>query len=270
MKKMIFVILGLLFIGTSIFAQKPELVTVQGGTFRMGNDYYSSSKDESPEHNVTLSDFLIGKYEVTFEQFDKFCISTGQMKPNDGGFGRGNKPVMNVSWIEAVMYCNWLSSVEGLEQCYKIQRDSIATVVTCNFDAKGYRLPTEAEWEYAAKGGNKSKKSAYSGSYDPGEVAWYYNNSGGFPHEIGQKKTNELGIYDMSGNVPEWCWDYYSSTYYAKSIEDNPKGPEKGKRRVFRGGRWTSRENALRLTVRTSMKGDQSAGNVGFRVVRKP
>ncbi len=262
-------LLLLLISGTIMYAQKPDMVLVKGGEFRMGNDY-SINKNEMPEHKVTLNDFMIGKYEITFEEFDKFCMSAGTMQPADAGFGRGKRPAMNVSWEEAVMYCNWLSGVDGLEQCYTIQRDSVKTIVTCNFDANGYRLPTEAEWEYAAKGGDKSKKYAYSGSFDPGEVAWFYRNSNGIPHEVGSKKPNELGIFDMSGNVPEWCWDLYDVKYYQNSDANNPKGPSKGVDRVFRGGAWKSKTDGLRLTYREAMGPNRPYGSIGFRVVKKP
>ncbi len=267
MRKLILSLIILLSMST-LKAQNPELVEVQGGTFIMGNNY-AVTKDESPEHKVTLSDFLIGKYEVTFEEFDRFCTVTGQEKPYDAKLGRGKKPVMNTSWESAVMYCNWLSKVNDLEQCYTIQRDSLVTQVSCNFEANGYRLPTEAEWEYAAKGGNKSKKYAYSGSFNPNEVAWFYENSDGVPHFVGKKESNELGIHDMSGNVREWCWDYYSNKFYSESPESNPSGPVDGIRRVFRGGGWNSKADLLRLTARESMGPNKHYGNVGFRVVRK-
>ncbi|MBN1251869.1 MAG: formylglycine-generating enzyme family protein [Bacteroidales bacterium] len=246
-----------------------ETVLVQGGTFVMGNDY-SINTDEAPEHKVTLSDFEIGKYEVTFSQFDQFCISTGWEKPDDAGLGRDNNPVMNISWESAVMYCNWLSKMDGLDRCYTIRRDSLATIVLCDYSTNGYRLPTEAEWEYAAKGGNKSNGFSYSGSNNPDEVAWYYSNSAGRPHTVGTKKANELGIFDMNGNVREWVWDLYEKDYYSKSPESNPTGPADGVRRVFRGGGWSFKVGFLRLTARGYMGPNKSYGNVGFRVVKKP
>ncbi|OQY02963.1 MAG: hypothetical protein B6I20_05990 [Bacteroidetes bacterium 4572_117] len=259
-----------LFLTGAIFlnAQIMDMVPVEGGTFYMGNDY-ATSKDEGPEHKVAVSSFAIGKHEVTFEQFDVFCASTGWKKPDDAQLGRGKKPVMNVSWESAVMYCNWISKIDGLDRCYTISRDSLATVVICNFDANGYRLPTEAEWEFAAKGGNKAKGYAYSGGNVADEVMWYASNSKGVPHEVGNKKPNELGIYDMSGNVREWCWDLYTKDYYKKSPEDNPTGPEKGIRRVFRGGGWSFQENKMRITARGAMGSNKSYGSIGFRVVKK-
>ncbi len=269
MKKVVIGLISMFFLANYSFAQKVEMVQVQGGTFIMGNDY-SINQDESPEHKVTLSDFMIGKYEITFEQFDRFCVSTGWEKPEDAGMGRGKNPVMNVSWEAAVMYCNWLSKMEALEKCYTIQRDSLATVVLCNFEATGYRLPTEAEWEYAAKGGSQSNGYAFSGSNNPDEVAWYYGNSSGEPHGVGLKKANELGIHDMSGNVREWCWDLYSKDFYKKSPENNPTGPTEGVRRVYRGGGWNFKLDFLRMTAREYMGPSKAYGNIGFRIVRKP
>ncbi len=269
MKKVFLSINLALFFAIFSNAQNMEMVQVEGGSFIMGNDY-SVSKDEAPEHKVTLSSFSIGKHEVTFKQFDRFCTSTGWKRPDDAQLGRGANPVMNVSWESAVMYCNWLTKMDGLDKCYTISRDSLATIVICNFDANGYRLPTEAEWEFAAKGGTQTKGYAYSGSNNPDEVVWYAGNSGGRPQPVGTKKPNELGIYDMSGNIREWCWDLYDKEYYKKSPDENPTGPEKGVRRVYRGGGWSFRINYMRLTARETMGPNKSYGNVGFRVVKRP
>jgi len=255
------------------FSQKMELILVNGGEFTMGNDFSPNKDDnESPEHKVTLDDFQIGKYEVTYEQFDRFCVSTGWIEPDDAGFGRGQKPVMNVSWESAVMYCNWLSRVEKLDKCYKdINRDSSIMSVTCDFSANGYRLPTEAEWEYAAKGGNKSKAFPYSGGIRADDVAWFAENSDRTTHNVGTKNPNEIGIHDMNGNVREWVWDYYSKKYYTESPSSNPRGPDTGAKRVYRGGGWTAPDNYLRLTARQYMVPNKKNGGItGFRVVRKP
>lgn len=270
MRKLVLSLVSVLFLVVGVVvAQKPEMIKVEGGTFIMGNDY-SLNQDESPEHKVTLSDFLMGKNEVTFDEFDKFCIATGSDKPDDARMGRGKKPVMNTSWESAVMYCNWLSKMNGFDKCYTIKRDSMAMSITCDFNANGYRLPTEAEWEYAAKGGNKSKGYSFSGSDDPDKVAWYYLNSDGYPHEVGLKEANELGLHDMSGNIREWCWDYYAKDFYVKSPENNPTGPSSGVRRVYRGGAWNFKLDFLRMTSRESMGQNKKYGNIGFRIVKKP
>ena len=184
--------------------------------------------------NVKLEDFYIGQYPVTFEEYDAFCTATKKEKPDDRGWGRGNRPVINVSWLDAVAYCNWLSEQHHLTKVYTINGDQ----VTADWKADGYRLPTEAEWEYAARGGNKSKGYKYAGSNDLDEVAWYSGNSGRTTHPVGQKKPNELGLYDMSGNVWEWCQDWYDNDYYKNSPKENPKGPASGTYRVLRGGSW--------------------------------
>ncbi len=267
MKKLVLCLLSVIF-AASVFAQMPEMIEVEGGTFIMGNDY-SIDRDEAPEHKVTLSSFMMGKYEVTFDDFDRFCQYTGATGPDDARMGRGKKPVMNISWESAVMYCNWLSKVNRLDKCYTIVVDSLATVITCDFNANGFRLPTEAEWEYAAKGGKNSKGYSFSGSHNLDEVGWYNANSGGYPQDVGKKKANELGLFDMSGNVREWCWDYYAKDYYRNSPDNNPKGPKTGLRRVYRGGAWNLSVDFLRMSARESMAANKDYGNIGFRLVKK-
>ncbi len=251
--------------------KEPEMVFVQGGEFYMGNDYAPglSARDEKPEHKVKISDFYIGKYEVTFDEFDLFCEATGYPKPDDGGFGRGQRPVINVSWYGAIKYCNWLSSRFHLDKVYEFSEDSLGMVINkVNWDANGYRLPTEAEWEYAARGGVESKGFPYPGSANLDEVAWYEANSGGKTHEVGQKKPNELGLYDMLGNAFEWCWDYYDAKYYANSPETDPRGPDSGHERVYRGGSFKSPKEYMRITKRFHFMPNKPQGTIGFRLAR--
>ena len=188
----------------------PEMINVPGGTFEMGNNFTQNTavSDEAPGHKVTVSSFKMSKHEVPFELFDLFCDATGWDKPKEIK-GRGKNPAVNVSWEAAIQFCNWLSSCNRIEPYYEVQSDSSSFRVTCKENSKGYRLPTEAEWEYAARGGKDGKPTSFSGSHDPNLVAWYKANSGTAPHEIGKKQPNELGIYDMTGNVWEWCWDVY-------------------------------------------------------------
>ncbi len=267
MKKIIFT-LALLLLVTISFSQKPEMVFIEGGSYYMGNDY-SVALDEKPEHKATLSNFYISKYEVTFEMFDNFCNSTGFDYPDDGGYGRGKNPAINVSWEGAIKYCNWLSSRFGYDKVYDLQVDSAGTSIKgVNWEANGYRLPTEAEWEYVAKGGSKSQGFAYSGSNDPKEVAWFSENSEAKPHEIGTLKPNELGIYDIVGNAWEWCWDYYDEEYYAKADENDPQGPDKGENRVYRGGNFESKLEFIRITRRFSLSPTLRSGLVGIRLVQ--
>jgi formylglycine-generating enzyme required for sulfatase activity len=212
-----------------------EMVFVKGGTFQMGST--NGDGDEKPVHSVTVDDFYMSKYEVTFAEYDKFCEATGRKKPKDQGWGRGSRPVINVSWHDAAAYCQWA----------------------------GGRLPTEAEWEYAARGGNKSNGYTYAGSHNADEVAWY---NSGETHPVGQKKPNELGLYDMSGNVWEWCSDWYDSDYYENSPSSNPKGPSNGSGRVRRGGSWYYYAKGCRVANRSDY--DPSFGDLylGFRLAR--
>ncbi len=187
-----------------------EMVLVEKGTFMMGDEFGDLWHGCGPVHQVTLTyDFYMGKYEVTFKEYDAFCEATGRSKPSDRDWGRGNRPVINVSWWDAIAYCNWLSEKEGLPVAYRLwgeasegqMLDANGNVTTDITKVLGYRLPTEAEWEYAARGGKHHSPYKYSGSDNVDEVAWYEGNSGDKTHEIGLKLPNALGIYDMSGNV---------------------------------------------------------------------
>ena len=221
-------------------------VQVSAGEFNMGSPEGEGDSDEHPQHKVYLDAYYISKYEITFDQYDKFCEDTGRSKPSDNGWGRGNRPVINVSWDEAKAFCDWLSKGTG----------------------KKIALPTEAQWEKAARGGNKSKGYEYSGSNNVDEVGWYGDNSGHETHPVGQKKPNELGIYDMSGNVYEWCSDWYSSSYYSSSPRNNPEGPSSGSCRVRRGGGWSSSAWTLRCANRHDRDPSFRSDLLGFRIVK--
>lgn len=211
-------------------------VRISGGTFTMG----SNGSDETP-HIVSVDNFSIMKYEVTFYEYDAYCDATGKQKPYDQGFGRGNRPVINVSWNDANDYAKWLSRETG----------------------KKWRLPTEAEWEFAAKGG---QNHTYSGSESIDEVGWYMDNSGSQTHSVGQKQPNGYGLYDMSGNVWEWCSDWYGSDYYRSSPSNNPQGPSSGSFRVLRGGGWYNSSDNCRVSTRSYYNPDFRY-NYGFRLV---
>jgi formylglycine-generating enzyme required for sulfatase activity len=244
-----------------------EMVTIEGGLFDTGDNYGT--------HNVTLSSFSIGKYEVTQAEYEAV------MGANPSYFDGDNLPVETVSWYDAIVFSNTLSMMEGLEPAYSkggetnpelwgavpTSSNSEWNVIVCDFDANGYRLPTEAEWEYAARGGVESAGYEYSGSDDPDEVAWYDENSGSTTHNVGTKAENELGLYDMSGNVFEWCWDWYGS-YPSGNLEDDYTGVSSGTYRVVRGGSWGNGAVILRSSYRYRYNPYDRYGSIGFRLVR--
>ena len=222
---------------------QPEVVFVKGGTFEMGGTDFER---EMPIHTVTVSDFSIGKYEVTVGDYRKFCDETSTEMPDEPGWGwEEDHPVVNVDWKDAVAYCEWLGTKYG----------------------GTWRLPTEAEWEYAARGGNKSQDTEYSGGNDLESLAWFGENSEVHTHPVGLKKPNELGIYDMSGNAREWCKDFYNSKYYESSASVDPQGPETGGYHTSRGGSWYTKAFHCRVSDRSIrlMHGHPDY-SLGFRV----
>ncbi len=240
-------------------AQATTLVYVEGGSFMMGSDDLESWEDEQPIHEVSVSSFYIGKYQVTQKEWQEV------MGDNPSLFKGDKLPVERVSWYDAIIYCNKRSIKEGLNPCYSGSGDNI----TCDWTANGYRLPTEAEWEYAARGGKKSKGYIYSGSNDLKKVAWYEDNSGDETHPVGEKQANELGIYDMSGNVWEWCWDWYDENYYQQSPKKDPRGPSSGDySRVLRGGSWYDNVSYCRVADRFSNNPDFRLYFYGLRILR--
>ena len=173
--------------------------------------------------------------------------------PEDKGEGRGNRPVSGVEWYDAVEYCNWLSEEEGLSPCYSGK----GKLLECNFSANGYRLLTEAEWEYAARGGHISQGFIFAGSNNSDDVASYGGNSGKKAHDVGKKEPNELGLHDMSGNRFEWCWDWHIDNYYSESPAIDPQGPPLPQVdfpwelvRVRRSGNWGENTQSIRTTSR--------------------
>ncbi len=235
--------------------QMGELIFVEGGSFMMGSKDF---KNERPIHEVSISSFYISKYQVTQEEWEEL------MGSNPSCFKGDELPVERVSWYDAIEYCNKRSIKEGLKPCYRGNGGKI----TCRWNANGYRLPTEAEWEYAARGGKKSKDYKYSGSDDIDDVSWYYNNSGDKTHRVGENQANELGIYDMSGNVWEWCWDWYSSDYYEKSPSSKPRGPRTGEYRVLRGGSWSNFDDYCRVADRNADNPSVRFNSHGLRILR--
>ena len=215
-----------------------QLVFVKGGLFKMGDLVGNGNTEEKPVHQVTVSDFKIGKYEVTQSQWESI------MGNNPSHFkGCPNCPVERVSWIDIQEFLEKLNSLTG----------------------KSYRLPTEAEWEYAAKGGNKSSDYLYSGKNNINFVAWYSGNSGNKTNPVGQKEPNELGIYDMSGNVWEWVNDWFD--YYTDDSVNNPVGPDSGDAKIVKGGSWFGYAGGNRVSCRGSDEPVNRRSYIGFRIV---
>ncbi len=226
-----------------------EYVDVDAGVFTIG------SEDEfENEHEVVVSEFYICTHEVTQEEFQAL------MGYNPSKTKGKNKPVTNVSWYEAVDYCNKLSLEKGLTPCYNDNYEY-------DFCANGYRLPTESEWEIAAKGGQKSRGFIFSGSDYLEDVARCGSNSGHKPHDVRTKAPNELGIYDMTGNVAEWCLDWHGE-YPTERQEMDPTGPAHGKERIVRGGSCYFIDENWSVTARNSCPPDTTESYIGFRVVR--
>lgn len=256
----------------------PVMLSIPEGTFQMGCNTTIDPKCGRNEilHPVQLSRFELAHTETTFWQWGLYCaanrLALQDYSPNWGI--DGDNPVVNVDWYVACVYANWLSRRFGLSPAYEI--DSVGK--TKHYDWKvslvttsnGFRLPTEAEWEYAAKGGLKSQPSIYSGSDDLDVIAWYYGNSiiNGVQrtHPVAGKKNNQLGFYDMSGNVWEWCWDRYAG--YDLNMKINPHGPDTGSYRVLRGGSWLNRAGYCRVAYRGSNGPSIALHYYGFRLAR--
>jgi formylglycine-generating enzyme required for sulfatase activity len=230
-----------------------NMVRVEGGTFQMGG--IDGDSDEKPVHTVTVKSFYMGRTEVSQKEWQ-------EIMGNDPSYFKGdNLPVEQVNWYEAVEYCNRLSLKEGLSPAYQGSGNHIV----CDFNASGYRLPTEAEWEYAARGGNRDAMAyEYSGGNSVDPVAWYNENSDS-SHPVGMKQPNSQGLYDMSGNVWEWCWDWYGS--YSSESQADPTGASSGNGRVRRSGGWYGSAANVRAANRDSGTPWYRSNNLGFRVV---
>jgi formylglycine-generating enzyme required for sulfatase activity len=263
---------------------RPSMVLITGGTFEMGDIMGDNEYDDEKLHTVTLSSFYLGAYEVTFEEFDRFCEATGKENPADREWGRGKRPVINVSWYDVVAYCNWLSRQHGFKPVYTIDGEN----VSADWSADGYRLPTEAEWEYAAratgggqgggaKGGGKVRFGNGKDIADPKEINFDgsvdykkpYSVVGEYREKttpVGNFSPNSLGLYDMSGNVYEWCWDWYDD--YPTSSQTDPIGADSGSYRVYRGGSWFDYPVYARCAVRSLVTPDYRGYGLGFRLAR--
>ena len=282
MKKGILILIIFVFFALSAFAQiAPEgFVVIKGGIFTMGSlaNEVDRSSDEA-QHQVTISSFYMGKYEVTQKEYKEI------IGINPSYFIGDNLPVEQVSWYDAIEYCNKRSQKEGLTPAYAIDKsrndpnnknntDSLKWIVTLNHSANGYRLPTEAEWEYACRAGTTTPlwtgsnittdQENYDGNYP------YNNNEKGEYRKkttpVGSFKANPWGLYDINGNVAEWCWDWYGT--YSKRTQNDPVGAVFGVYRVFRGGCWFFGERKLRSAYRDYANPGNYGNYLGFRVVR--
>ncbi|MBL9135416.1 MAG: formylglycine-generating enzyme family protein [Verrucomicrobiales bacterium] len=239
-------------------AAPADMVLMARGTFTMGD---KDEVDAAP-HEVTVSPFFIDKNLVTQQQYEK------AMGDNPSRWKGEKNPVEQVRWSDAVRYCNKRSELEGLEPCYDLK------TWACRFEATGYRLPTEAEWEYACRAGTTTRYFFGDSPAKLGTYAWFDKNAGGRPRPVGQKQPNSWGLYDMSGNVWQWCNDFYQVDYYATSPKEDPRGPESGDKKVVRGGAWRFGAE----TCKSGYRYNESPGYAdvcfgydiyGFRCVRK-
>lgn len=240
----------------------PVMARVEGGRFSMGAEEKGGSRDEKI-HPALASSFYMAKLETTWWQFALFCEATGRNWEAPGWSADGDNPVVNVNWYDALEYCNWVSGQMGYDAAITRNDDGNFSV---NLRANGFRLPTEAEWEYAAKGGPYQALYIFAGSNDVNEVAWHWSNSGGRTHPVGRKKPNALGLYDMSGNVFEWCLDWYGR--YPKNPPPDYAGPAQGTGKIVRGGTWYFLPSLARCADRASESPDFRGFIVGIRLVR--
>ena len=240
-------LIQLLFLITStyLYAQIPTFIEVPGGAFEMGND--GGKKNEIPAHEVTLKDFKISQTEITVAQYRLFCNETLKSMPEAPSWGwEEEHPIVNVSWFDATYYCVWLSKMIN----------------------KDVKLPTEAQWEYAARAA-RSKNYTHSGGEKMVLLGWSRIDDDDVTHPVGKKKPNRLGLYDMNGNVWEWCSDWYSDGYYSQSLSVNPENKDFGPKeyRVARGGSWDSDAATCSVYHRMAYKPMSSYNDRGFRVV---
>ncbi len=267
---------------------------VQGGEFTMGlpEDDLDADAYEKPAHPVTLSSFYMGEKEVTQEEYEAIFGANSVFENNNSVWDDSSHPVNYVNWFQAIAYCNKLSIKNGLTPVYSVEGfadneawekfaynsiptggDSDWEAATCDWEANGYRLPTEAEWEYAAKGGSvETENFKYPGSDNLDLVAWYNGNSDYKSRPVGGKEANALELHDMSGNVYEWCWDRFDESYYDPLVnpenDTNPRGPASGNSRVLRGGAFNSASSVCGVGVRSKAYPEVDIMSYGFRLVR--
>jgi formylglycine-generating enzyme required for sulfatase activity len=241
-----------------------EMVLIPAGSFEMGSK--RGREEEKPVHKVWIDAFFMDRHEVTQAEYEK--LGKIEAFPNPSHFKGADLPVEQVTWPQAARFCNARSRLEGLQPCYN------EDTAECNFQASGYRLPSEAQWEYACRAGTETDYSWGDGPGKLGGFAWSADNAGKKTHPVGLKKANPWGLLDMHGNVAEWCQDVFEKNYYQSSPEKNPHGPAEGKEYVLRGGSWKSPAEALRSSFRVGETPGFSDAclardAIGFRCMRK-
>jgi formylglycine-generating enzyme len=236
-----------------------EMLAIPAGNFTMGDAANKYEQNERPARNVTVRAFMMSKTEITQQQYRDVMGSNPSKAVGD------NLPVESLSWYEALEFCNKLSEKEGRTPCYS----GIPNNVTCDFTANGYRLPTEAEWEYACRAGTTTDYYVGNSTADLNRCSWSSGNSSGKPNEVAKLEANAWGLHDMHGNVFEWVWDWYKVDYYGEGITDNPTGPSGGQEKVCRGGSWFVYYYGHRVSFRSMLRPSFRSIDIGLRVVRK-
>jgi len=249
---------------TSVIDGPFQMTDLPGGTFWMGSLSADAmaSDDERPRHRVRVAGFRICQVPVTRDQWRKV------MKVEDWGYGGGTHPAIVSYWEDALVFCNRLSERQGYRRCYRLVGLKRRRRWVCDWRADGYRLPTEAEWEYACRAGTDTRWPFGDGEGDLEYYAWFAGNSGGDVHAVGEKRPNSWELFDMHGNTQEWCWDWYGP--YEAVEQTDPRGPLHGEHRVMRGGSGSDPPVLLRSAARTDGVNDVQRRSVGFRCVRVP
>jgi formylglycine-generating enzyme required for sulfatase activity len=250
-----------------------EFKRIPAGAFPMGSPEGEGDVDEPPQHRVRITrPFYLGVYEITQAQYQAVMgvnpsrfSSNGGGKDEVAGQSTDRHPVEMVSWLDAVTFCDKLSELEGRKPFYEIEGQNVRVP---NWEGPGYRLPTEAEWEYACRAGTEARYSFGDDEASLGEYSWFDGNSGGRTHPVGGKRRNEFGLFDMHGNVWEWCWDGHDKGYYRESPADDPRGPDGASFRVLRGGSYGQPPWGVRSARRGRYTPEHQGGNLGFRAAR--